>query len=252
MTITVTANKGFFEKLKPGRSLTAFAFAFVVALGMSGTATFAQDKAAAKKSAAKEYKPWIKLCPKPQKGQPKLCVTRADYLDRANMVPYAPIAIEEIEGKGKNLIVTLPHVWIVPVTRKDKKTKKEIRGAARVGARWGILSGVIVKIDENKVHKLKYVYCDQFGCVAQTKLTKAILDEMKKGKRIFVAGKNGQKTLGLPFTLKGLNEALAGKPADEKAYRKAWQNQMVSIRKQQIALMRKQQEAAKKAAEKKK
>ncbi len=219
--------------------------AIVMAAGMVVAPAFAKDQAKLKSQKAGEpNQPWIKLCPKTPKGKPKLCVTRADYLDRANMVPYAPIAVEEIEGKGASIVVTLPHIWIVPVKGKDKKTGKVVNGAARVGARWAILSGVIIKIDDHKIHKLKYVYCDQFGCVAQAKATKAILDEMKKGKRIFVAGKNGPKTLGLPFTLSGFGKALDGKPADEAAYRKAWQKQMLAIRKQQIALLKKQQAAA--------
>jgi invasion protein IalB len=238
--------------LAGGRNGIVFAVALLMAASAFGTPTLAKNDAKKKAAAAKTNKPWIKLCPKAPKGKPKLCVTRADYLDRANMVPYAPIAVEQIDGKNASIVVTLPHVWIVPVTGKDKKTKKEVKGVARVGARWGILSGVIVKIDENKIHKLKYVYCDQFGCVAQAKVDKKLMDEMKKGKRIFVAGKNGQKTLGLPFTLKGFGEAFDGKAADGDAYQKAWQKQMQAIRKQQIAMMKRQQEAAKKAAEKKK
>jgi invasion protein IalB len=251
MTSNLFAYRAFYKQFSVGRSVIAFVVALVVALGAAATPTLAKDDAKKTKAVAKAHKPWIKLCPKSPKGKPKLCVTRADYLDRANMLPYAPVAIEEIEGKGASIIVTLPHVWIVPVTREDKKTKKKIKGAARVGARWGILSGVIVKIDENKIHKLKFVYCDQFGCVAQTKATKALLNEMKKGKRIFVAGKNGPKTLGLPFTLDGFGTALAGKASDEAAYRKAWQKQMVAIRKQQVAMAKKQRAAAI-AAQKKK
>ena len=248
MTNMLFANKWHSRLFVQSRMAIALALTVVIAVGALGTPVLAKDEAKLKTKApaAKANQPWIKLCPKAPKGKPKLCVTRADYLDRANMVPYAPIALEQIDGKDPSIVVTLPHVWIVPVTRKDPKTKKDVKGAARVGARWGILSGVIVKIDENKIHKLKYVYCDQFGCVAQAKATKKLLDEMKKGKRIFVAGKNGPKTLGLPFTLTGFGKAIAGKASDEVAYKKAWQAQMMSIRKQQIAMAKKRQAAAKK------
>ncbi len=242
----------FSKRLSPvRRALLAFLVAMLAFSGF-GPVAGAKEDAKNKAAAAKDYKPWIKLCPKMPKDKPKLCVTRADYLDRANMLPYAPVAIEQIDGKDSSIVVTLPNIWLVPVKGVDKKTKKETTRVARIGARWGILSGVIVKIDENKVHKLKYVYCDQFGCVAQAKATKKLLDEMKKGKRIFVAGKNGQKTLGLPFTLKGFGEALTGKPSDEAAYRKAWQKQMAAIRKQQIDRVKKLRAAAREEAEKKK
>ena len=248
MTRNLFANRLFVPLLKGSRGVFVFAGALLIAVGSFGSSGFAKDEAKLKtaKAPAKTHKPWIKLCPKMPKGaKKKLCVTRADYLDRANMVPYAPIAIEDIDGK-KSIVVTLPNIWIVPVQRKDKKTGKVQKGLQRVGARWAILSGVIVKVDENKIHKLKYVYCDQFGCVAQAKLTDKLLKEMKKGKRIFVAGKNGPKTLGLPFTLTGFGKALDGKASDEVAYRKAWQAQMASIRKQQIAMAKKQRAAAQK------
>jgi len=228
-----------------GAKSVAFVIAAMLAVGLAAAPAMAKPDAK-KKAGAKEYKPWIKICPKMAKGAPKLCVTRADYLDRANMVPYAPIAIEDVKGKGRSIVVTLPHMWLIPVTAVNKKTKKQKKVIARVGARWAILSGVVVKVDKNKPHMLKYVYCDKFGCTAQAKVDKKLMAEMKKGKRIFVAGKNGQKTLGLPFTLKGFGEAFDGKPADELAYKKAWQQQMASIQRQQIAAIKKRRAAQKK------
>jgi len=225
----------------------ALVVAAVMAVSTFGAPAFAQD-AKKKAAAAKAFNPWSKLCSTKTEKLPKVCVTRIDGLGGANLVPYAPVAIEQIEGGTTSLIVMLPHVWLVPVEFKDKKTKKTMKSIRFIGARWAILTGVFIKIDENKIHKLKYVYCDQSSCVAQIKASKELLAEMKKGKKISVVAMNNKKPMRRPFPLKGFGKALDGKPTDAKK----WQNRIASVRKQQILLVQKFQKAEMEAAKKRK
>ena len=226
----------------------AIGLAVLVVAGSFSAPTYAQDAAKKKTAAAKNFNPWSKLCSTATKKVPKVCVTRIDGLGGPNLAPYAPIAIEDIDGKGKSFIVMLPHVWLVPVEFKDKKTKKTMKSIRFIGARWAILTGVFIKIDENKIHKLKYVYCDQSSCVAQIKASKALLAEMKKGKKITVVAMNNSKPMKRPFPLKGFGKAIDGKPANAKA----WQGRIAAVRKQQILLVRKYQKAEQEAAKKRK
>ncbi len=218
-----------------GQKATTLAIATMMVAG--GVFAPAQAKPDAKKAVAANYNPWNKLCSKAPKGKKKICVTRIDGLGGDKMIPYAPLAIEEIEGKEKSVVVTLPNIWLLPVAFKDKKTKKEVKSFRFVGARWGILTGVYLKVDENKVHKLRYVFCDQFGCVAQAKASKALIAEMKKGKKIIVAAQNGPKNMRRPFPLKGFGKALDGKASDPVA----WNKRISAVRKQQIIVVQKYQ-----------
>ena len=231
--------------------------AAAVMLGITVPVAMAQD--AAKKGAAAnkakpnpDFKPWIKLCPKVPEGKPKLCFVRADYLDRANSVPYSPVAIEMVEGQKPQLVVTLPHVWLIPVKTKDPKTKKEVQAIAPTTAKWVIKPGVIMRVDEGENYKLSYTYCDNFGCVAQMDITDKVVDEMKKGTQIAVAGQNGNKPLGLPFTLAGFTKAYDGDPVDQEAYQNAWKKKIEALRKKQLEAQKKRLEQMKKAAKDKK
>ncbi len=244
MTMTLTDTK----RSVCGRKGFAFVIAAILALSAYGAPAFAQDAAKKKKAAAKAFNPWTKLCSVKTKKAPKVCVTRIDGLGGQNLVPYAPIAIEQIDGVGDSLIVTFPHVWLVPVEFKDPKTKKTLKSIRFIGARWAIKMGVFIKIDKNKIHKFSYVYCDQASCVAQTKATKELLAELKKGKRITVVAMNTKKQMPRAFPLKGLGKALSGKPSDGKT----WQKRIAGVRKQQILLVQKFQKAEMAALKKRK
>ncbi len=244
MTNTQTANKRRFT----GRNGIMLALAAMVALGTLGAPAFAQDAAKKKKAAAKSFNPWTKLCSVKTEKLPKVCVTRIDGLGGPNLVPYAPVAIEQIDGAGDALIVTFPHVWLIPVEFEDPKTKKKTKSIRFIGARWAIKMGVCIKIDQNKIHKFNYVYCDQASCVAQTKLTKELMAELKKGKKLTVVAMNTKKQMPRAFPLKGLVKALDGKPSDGKE----WQKRIGFVRKQQILLVQKYQKAEMEAAKKRK
>ena len=151
MTMTLTNTK----RLVRGRKGFALVIAAMMALSAFGAPAFAQDAAKKKKAAAKVFNPWTKLCSVKTKKAPKVCVTRIDGLGGQNLVPYAPVAIEQIDGLGDSLIVTFPHVWLVPVEFKDPKTKKTLKSIRFIGARWAIKMGVFIKIDKNKIHKFR-------------------------------------------------------------------------------------------------
>jgi invasion protein IalB len=226
---------------------TVSALAMAALIGMAGALAPAQ--AADEKKV--DDQTWVKICPKMPEGAPKLCVTRSDYIDRAKGIPYAPIAIENIDGKdGKkeNVVVTLPHVWIIPAKAKNNKTNEEKDVVVPVSARWNILSGVIVKVDDKKQHELKFVYCDQFGCTAQAEAPKELIDEMKAGKNILVAGKSNGQDLPLTFVLAGFGPAYDGAPTDEEQYKKNVTAKLQAIAQAQQEMFKKQQEEAAKAA----
>lgn len=222
-----------------GRNSVAFAATLVLAASVFVAPVEAKDAAKAKTAATKTFNPWTKLCQKAPKGKVKICVTRIDGLGGANLIPYAPIALEQIEGKDSSIVITLPHVWLVPVEFKSKDSKKTIKSIRFVGARWAILTGVFIKIDENKIHKLNYVYCDQASCVAQTKATKQLMTEMKKGKKITIVALNNKKPMKRPFPLKGFAAAVDGKAGDAKM----WQKRLSVVRKRQISLVQQYQKA---------
>ena len=219
----------------------------VLALGtlIGSTAVMAQDATKAPAKAKAKFKPWIKLCPKVAKGAKKICMVRADYLDRANGVPYAPVSIEQVEGAGERLVVTLPHIWLMPAKVKNKEGK-EVKVIRPVSARWKIGAGVQVKVDKGKTYKLTYSYCDNFGCVAQVKADAELIGAMKKGNQIQVAGISGPRPLGLPFTLQGFAKAYDGKPVSQEIYEKAWKKKLIAIRKMQLAELKRRREAKKK------
>ena len=116
----------------------AFAIALLLAGGSFASPALAKDEAKLKTpAAAKEHKPWIKLCPKMPKGnKKKLCVTRADYLDRANMVPYAPIAVEDIDGKKSLVRDAAKYLDCARAAQRSKNrqdTKRCAKGWRQVG-----------------------------------------------------------------------------------------------------------------------
>ncbi len=242
----MTNNQTASKRPAKGRNGFALVLAAMMALGAFGAPAYAQDAAKKKKAAAKAFNPWTKLCSVKTKKQPKVCVTRIDGLGGANLVPYAPVAIEQIEGAGDALIVTFPHVWLVPVEFKDPKTKKSTKSIRFIGARWAIKMGVFIKIDQNKIHKFNYVYCDQASCVAQTKATKELMAELKKGTKITIVAMNTKKQMPRAFPLKGFGKAIEGKPSDGKE----WQKRIGYVRKQQISLVRKFQKAEMEAVKK--
>ena len=229
--------------------------AAVIVAGMSFVPGMTGAQEAAKKPAAKKkvkYQPWIKLCPAVAEGGPKICLVRADYLDQANQIPYSPVAIEKVTGQKEKLVVTLPHIWLVPVKAINPKTKKEVRVIRPVSAKWDVNFGIRAKIDDGKEYRLKYSFCDNFGCVATMDVNDALIKELKKGKKINIGGKNGARPLGLPFTLAGFAKAYDGKPVNQRAYETAWKNKLSALRKQRAAAIQKRRAAAKAAADKKK
>jgi hypothetical protein len=78
---------------------------------------------------------------------------------------------------------------------------------------------VQVKIDNGQPISLKYSICLRQACQAQTKLTKAIFDEMRKGKEMMVGALNAQqKTMGFRVSLAGFGSAYDGPPVDNAKY----------------------------------
>jgi invasion protein IalB len=183
---------------------------------------------------------WVKICPKPPKKDiPPICLTRTDSLDTNTGMVFAPVAIEEpMAGGEKTIRITLPHIMVIPAKIKNRKTGKEENVLSPVAANWVIKPGVQIKIDNGKAHKMEYSYCYRLGCIAETKASSQIISELRKGKRLMIAGQNGPRPMAFPVRLDGFSKAADGAPMSQEIYETKWKKRLEQLRKQQIETMK--------------
>ena len=216
------------------------------ALILIGTpAAHAKKKAA---PAAKVQKPWVKIC-RGEKTK-KACTIRIDEVDRISLKPYSPILLEHFKGSPTMLKVTLPHTWPIGVTLTNNKTKKEAKSIQPLDVVWDIQKNAFIQVGEKgKKIVLKFDQCNNFGCMAAIKASKALIDSMKKGKSIIVAGysKRLKKPHGMTFPLGDFGKSYDGDELDEKIYAKALGKKVNTLRKKRYDFMKKRQAAMKAA-----
>jgi len=237
-----------------GQKATALAIAImVIAAGFSVPAK-AQDaarkkaiQAAMKKSMAEAlaYAPWIKNCQKAPKSKTEICGTHADYFDSLRGGPYTRVAIQKVGSKEPTVLINMINGWLVPIRRKDPKTKKVVASLVKKGARWIIPAGVFIKIDDNKVHKFRFQFCTSVSCVAQGKASKALMNEMMKGKKMVVVGLDGGRNHPEIVSLKGFGKAYKGK-ASKEPYNPTMLAELKKMVAKQKAFLKKKKAAAKK------
>jgi len=203
------------------------AAAVAVAALMVSPPAVAQDEQKTKKSNAA----WVKLCeeaPSLKKEGEKLnvCLTHHERIDGNTGRVLVSAAIRKVEGRDRqSLMVMVPLGMALP-------------------------AGVQAKIDDNDPIKLQYTLCHAGGCTAETQATDKIIEQFKAGEKIIVAAVNlSGKPIGFPVPLSGFTKAYTGEPVDNEKYRSARKKLMQTIRKRQIAMMKKAREEAKKKKE---
>jgi len=223
-----------------------------IALAMSATLGFAQDKgkaaagakapAAGQTAAAGDGKAppdiWYKLCidvpvadaPKPGEQPPatpqkpedmkkvNVCLTQVDVRDNATAILIGKLAIRKVSGQDKpQMLAMLPLGSALP-------------------------PGALVKVDDKEPIKLAYTTCDQAGCYAEANIEPVILDQMKAGKQIAYLGIDVTgRALSIPLPLEGFAKAFDGAPVPVDKYNED-QKKIADVIRTRLADLRKQQE----------
>jgi invasion protein IalB len=152
-------------------------------------------KAAA--ASAATARAWIKLCKKSEQADDKQsCLVKYEAVNPTTGAELVSVSVRTGEGGDQMMTVgvTTAYTLAIPVD-------------------------VQVKIDNGQPISLKYSICLHQACQAQTKLTKAIFDEMRKGKEMMVGAVNAQqKTMGFRVSLAGFGGAYDGPAVDNTKY----------------------------------
>jgi invasion protein IalB len=169
---------------------------------------------------------WVKLCEKSEQTENKeICLTHHERLDGNSGMVLVAAAVRKIEGEEKEqLLVRLPTAIALAIP-----------------------AGVQIKVDDGQPISLQYTLCYATSCQAETEMTKELFDTMRNGKQMVVAAVNLQrKAIGFPVPLGGFGKAYDGPPVDNAKYQEARRQLMEVIRKRQIELANKANEAQQK------
>lgn len=184
----------------------------------------AQDEANKEGASKKAEAAWVKLCEKAPSLQEEgeqldVCLTHHERIDGNTGRVLVSAAIREVQGTDRrSLMVMVPLGMALP-------------------------AGVQAKIDDGEPIKLKYTLCHVGGCTAEAEATNELIEKFKNGEKIVVAAVNlSGKPVGFPVPLSGFTKAYTGDPVDNEKYRSARQRLMQSIRKRQMAMMKKARE----------
>jgi len=204
---------------------SGFALCSLVAgVAVAGSLAFSTGAAAQEEQPKKAEAAWVKLCEKAPSLQEEgkqmdVCLTHHERIDGNTGRVLVSAAIRQVEGKDKrSLMVMVPLGMALP-------------------------AGVQAKVDENEPIKLKYTLCHVGGCTAEAEATEEVIEQFRNGEKLVVAAMNlSGKPIGFPVPLSGFTKAYAGDPVDNEKYRAARQQLMQTIRKRQMAMMKKAQE----------
>ncbi|WP_245410324.1 invasion associated locus B family protein [Dichotomicrobium thermohalophilum] len=204
---------------------SAFALCGLVAgAALAGSLLISSHAAAQEEQKQKSQAAWVKLCEKAPSLQEEgkeldVCLTHHERIDGNTGRVLVSAAIRQVEGKDtRSLMVMVPLGMALP-------------------------AGVQAKVDDNEPIKLKYTLCHVGGCTAETEATDEIIEQFRQGEKLVVAAMNlSGKPIGFPVPLSGFTKAYAGDPVDNEKYRAARQQLMQTIRKRQMAMMKKAQE----------
>jgi invasion protein IalB len=209
----------------------------------------AQQKQQQQQQQSASQSAWVKLCEqlelqrkdkdgKEVKEQKKLCLTQHEQLDRDTGLVLVSVAIREIEGLDKPQLMTMVPIAAAPAIPPG------VRAVVYSKEQWD-KAQKNEKIEEKdlKFVDLKYVVCHPAGCTAEAEATKEIVEAMKGGAVFLVLAFNAAaKPVRLPVPLDGFATALAGAPADTKAYAEARSQAIQQIRQRQADLLKQYQE----------
>jgi invasion protein IalB len=176
--------------------------------------------------AGEEQSAWVKLCEKSEQTQNKqICLTNHERIDGNSGMVIVGAAVRKIEGEEKQqLLVKLPQAALLALP-----------------------AGVQIKVDDGQPISLQYTFCYAMSCQAETEVTKELFESMRKGKQLMVAVVNLQgKAIGLPVPLAGFPKAYDGPPVDSAKYQESRRQVMEAIRKRQMELAAKANEAQQK------
>jgi invasion protein IalB len=142
------------------------------------------------------YDDWRLACPAPSQATGS-CMLVQDLVDRNTQRPVAHLTISELKT-GRILIATVPFNVVLG-------------------------SGLGVGIGKDKMRVYRYRTCDKAGCIAQIPADDALMVSLRgapNARLLFVGPDN--KTISLPFSLKGFPGAYAGFTAQQKRRRSWW------------------------------
>lgn len=187
---------------------------------------------------------WVKLCDKvgnvakdkdgkETKTEKNVCATFHDTIDANTGMTVVSAAVREVEGDPKpDLQVTVPLGMIIPAGAKVSVLSNEQTEKLKKNE----------EVDPKDVKQadLKFTACLPNGCTAEIEAPQDMLDLMKKGGSLLVRAiyVNGQP-FAVPVPLSGFDVALAGKPVDNEAYKKARGEMMQQIRQRQAEMVEK-------------
>ncbi|MGH6824321.1 invasion associated locus B family protein [Methyloceanibacter sp.] len=166
---------------------------------------------------------WVKICKKDEEtGDKQACLVRYEGVDSKTGSIVITATVRNIEGQDKQkLLVNMPTSYSLMMP-----------------------FGVQIKIDEDEPRQLLYAVCFPRNCQAEMDLSKEMLDQMRKGKRMFVAAMNAQqKTIAFPLSLQGFAKTSDGAPVDNTAYQAARRQMIQAAEQHQIDLAEKALEA---------
>jgi invasion protein IalB len=161
---------------------------------------------------------WIKVCTKDEKnGNKQVCLVRHEGLEPKTGAILIAAAVRIIEGEEKqHLLVNVTTAYSLVMA-----------------------AGVQIKIDEGEPTQLQYAVCFPTSCQVQMEMSKEFVEEMRKGKQMFIAAVNRQqKTMFFPLPLTGFSKTSDGAPVDNRAYQEARAQMMRASREHQAELAR--------------
>lgn len=185
---------------------------------------------------------WVKLCEKaPFVGKDKdgkdvnvekaICLTHHERLDSVSGMVLVSAAIREIEGAEKrHMMVMLPLGMALPPGMQVGVYPKDLWDKIQKGE----------KVDDSKLKPIKLLYtlCHSAGCTAETEATPELLNDVGAGSGLIVYAVNGNGApVAFPVPLSGFKAALAGAPADSKAYQSERRKTLEAIAKNQQKMM---------------
>ena len=197
--------------------LAAVASTFALAATFSGTS--------AQQQPAQQAVPWVKICEKQAFFEPdpkdatkpiqkdrNVCMTHHERFDVAAGAVTVSVAVREIEGSDKKLLVVMLPLGV------------SLRPGMQIGIYPADMWTAINKnqsIDDSKLDRvlMGYSLCLPSGCTAETEATPEIMKRLESSAGMVVLAINGAgQGFPIPVPLNGFTQAFRGQPIDAKTY----------------------------------
>jgi invasion protein IalB len=155
----------------------------------------AQKAATASQKATEEkFGDWLLVCQK-QDAKTKLCFVAQEVQGTFQ------------SGDKKNVMGRLARISLLP-----QKNKKEFLMVALLPLGINLQAGTAFSIDDAAQIQMPLQRCTNAGCEAIMEANDALLQKLKKGKSMKVGFNAGTKTLVVPLSLKGFDQAMSKLP----------------------------------------